>query len=284
MAFFKEIWVSSQGGRGFNEVYYKSADDLDTAATYPLALINAALGMRSNLTILQKIRVSSVVGNRVTAVVNINRPVTGGAGLDGPDVASTAAVYNLNSFSKGFTRRVWFRGLPDCQVRRDPSTGQDIPGATLATAAKNFIIKLASNGYQVRALFKLTGVAPLVNVPITSVVVPVNPGTISLTNAGFNTLDQQPYVVSLIDPKLFPGVNGIRRAYGNGNNELILRYRSALAPGTFTQLRAHMRVASYDYGPITPGDNDFSKFGSRDTGKNSSGGRGRKTATKLFSA
>lgn len=273
MAFFKEIWQYTQGDRGFTEVYYSIASTLASAATFPTGLINAAINLRNELTVLRKIRISDVANNRSSVVVNINRsPTVAG---DGPDIVSTSAILTLNAPETGARRSLWLRGLDDGQVKRDPITGVDRPTAGLQTAMNTWIRQLANAGYHVQSLKKL-GTAPLIYARISSITVS-GPGSILLTMpTGFELTTSKRIILSQIDNKLFPGLNGHWAATAVTSNTLTVGYNSHLANSTYLLTKGRSRPEEYQYGPIVASVSGFNKFGSRDTGRSPLGGRGRR--------
>ncbi len=280
MATFKTIWVFSQTDHGWTETHYRDATDLDTAATFSDALINARMTMASPLTVLRKIRVSELGVLRKSFPVQFNRAGQSPTGNEGPDVASVTAVYSVGAPSVGLTSNMFIRGLSDSQVRRDPSSGQNLPGAALDSAARNFITKLAANAFVVYGLEKLTGIAPLKYFDVQSITIAADK-TATLNVTGVIVLEGDRFVLTQMSPKDYPGLNGLITAISADAGHIKVRYTSRLAPATYDVAKGRVRPAIYTSGVIVPQLSPFNKFGTRDTGKNSLAGRGRKQAVRL---
>jgi hypothetical protein len=278
MPIFKVIFTYTQTDLGFSEVFYRDAADLASAAVFTPTFTSAMLLPRVDLTVLRKARISSVDNNRNSVVVNINRgsPTSN----TDPDICSTSAVVTLNAPTTGSRRQVWMRGLPDKWVSRAPQTGVDDPHPQLLIYIGNYISALAFEGYQVRSLKKL-GIAPLVYTPISSVTV-VGPGIVTLTfTVDIATSEGKRLIISQLDQKKFGGLQGTFTVMNVTSRTVQVAYNSTLAPGTYPVEKGRVRPAEYEYGAISSSLSAFLKFGSRDTGRNPLGGRGRRSRRLL---
>jgi hypothetical protein len=276
MAFFKEIWQYTQAEHGFTEVYYSNATNLSQAADFPSTQINLALAMRDRLTFLRKIRVSDVANNRTTVVIPINRAGTA-TSSEGPDVCSTTAVVTLSSTSVGSRRQLWLRGLNDADVMRFNGSGLDNISPILRAGINAWIAYLARTGYVIQSLRKLT-VPPNAYSRVISITV-ATPGAVTVQMAaGWSATSTNRVILSQIDQKLFPGINGHWAISNVASTVFTIAYNSHLANGTYTLTKGRSRPEEYEYGAITAGISGFNKFGSRDTGRSPLGGRGRRSS------
>lgn len=151
MADFKVVWNFSdvQGG-SWSETYYRSSGDLNAAANFPEALLDARLKMLSPVHELKTARVSSVLNNRVAVPVTLNRK-----GSAAPAVISTvgqAAVLNLVSTAVPSSRRLWLRGWPQSAFLRNQETGKIDVQVGMTTALKDFFKALKDASFQIYPL------------------------------------------------------------------------------------------------------------------------------------
>jgi hypothetical protein len=276
MPIFKEVFQFTQPDKGFTEVYYSSAPDIRTAGMFGQPFLNAALAFRANLTVLRKIRISDVANNRNTLVKVINQQngtVTGTA-----DICGASAVVACNAPSTGARRNIWLRGLPDNSVVRNGETGTDNPSPGLREGIQNWMIALEESNYQIRSLMKL-GVAPYVYKSITAVTVTERGYVTIVTSPTWATTPSGRVILSQIDEKLFPGLNGQYAASPAAlPGQFTVPYNSHLAQGTYSLNKGRTRPADYEYGTIISVQSGFDHFSTRDTGRNPLGGRGRRLA------
>lgn len=274
MANFKVVLQFTQPSRGWEEVYYKEASTLADAARFQGQIMWSCLAFRSKLTVLNKVTFSDVENNRVSSILRKNYSQTDSAGS--PDVASTSAVYTLNAPSTGGKRSVWFRGLRDEDVLRSGVTGVDAPSAFLRNGVQSFIVQLTAENYMIRSLMPLT-VAPMIYSSILAVTVGA-PGIVTLNvPSTWTATTSNRIIVSQVDNKLFPGLNGHWAIQSSTGTTIVLPYRSHLPSGVYPMTKARTRPEEYQYGRISDVLFGFNKFGSRDTGKNPLGGRGRRS-------
>lgn len=281
MANFKCVFQFTQPDKGFSEVYYRTASDLAAATVFDLETRRRAVRFRHKLTVLRAIRVSEVTNNRNAVVIRVNRS-TDSIGIKEPDICSTAAVYTLNAPTTGARRQVWFRGLNDGDVLRDASNGADLPSADLISGIESWVRTLANNGFTVRALAKIDGVT-IRYTNVTNIIVDAN-GIVNLTfPAGFTPTFSNRVILSQFDQKLWPGLNGAWFLTNVSTGVYTIKYKSHLPAGTYIITKGRSRPEEFTYGAISANLSDFNKFSSRDTGRNPTGGRGRRS-TKFLRA
>lgn len=280
MAFFKYVFQFTQGAKGFSEVYYGESDSIDNATKIGSVILNRMCALRPPLTILRKVRVSAVAGNRNSVPLTFNRPGT--SPLLDPDVAGTSAVCNLVSTATGSRRQVALRGLPDDAISRNAANGLDEPQAQWQAYLTQFLRFLEEGRYMIRSLKKV-GTSGITLQNITSIVAVANAGQVTVSTAapmGVSTGAQ--VKLSQLDVKDWPGLNGIWTVVSATGNDFVIRYNFHTA-GTFLITKGKCRNVDYDYGIINGSLSKFSHFGTRDTGRNPLGGRGRRPGVHIRS-
>lgn len=282
MANFKLSFVYSQPvNKGFTEVYYRTANSIREAATFDNAFLLGATQLRALITVLRKIRVSSVLGNRESVIVTVNR--LGAQGADAaPDIAGSAAVVNLVSSVVPSSRRLWLRGLRDADIVRDLLSGIDAPTPQLSNMITLWIRYLSLNGFTIRSQMRV-GVPPNVFSGITSVDGTIGSGLSVVHYAGV----QVPAVgsrvlIAQLDPKCLPGVNGAWTVLASANGQFTIGYNMACV-GIVATKTGRWRPLEFSYGGIDQGLSGFDHFGTRTTGAGFTSGRGRRRAVRLRS-
>lgn len=281
MAVFKIVFQYTQQDKGFTEVFYRQVDNITTASTFSPAFRQHIMAFRPTLTVLRKARVSDVLNNRSSVVVNINR--AGGLGDLQPDITGAAAIYTLNAPTIPGRRNIWIRGLADNSVQRNALTGIDEPSASITTGVADWIGYLKRGNYCVRALARL-GVAPLIYVNVLSLQ-SLGAGSVVLTVPNtWNITASRRVILSQFDVKHFPGLNGHWTATPIDATHFSVPYNNPCGAGTFPLTKGRTRPEEYVYGEIDPNTSDFNRFGTRDTGRNPLGGRGRRSVSRIRSA
>jgi len=276
---YKCVFQYTQPDKGFSEVYYRTASDLTEAARFDLESKRRAVRFRHALTVLRAIRVSDVLNNRNSVVVRIGMS-SDYTGIYEPDICSTAGVWTLNAPTTGARRQVWLRGLRDGDVLRSNTTGADLPSAVLVSQVDQWLQTLSRSGFTVRALTKIDGVT--VRYTNISLIQVGAGGLIQMTfPTGFTLTASQRVILSQLDPKLWPGLNGAWKLTLVTGTTYTLNYRSHLPQQTYEIVKGRSRPEEYTYGAISYQLSDFNKFSSRDTGRNPLGGRGRRAAKIL---
>ncbi len=281
MEFFKEVFVFTEGDKGFTEVWFSQAANISVASQFGAAFIDRCIAFRNSLTVLRKIRISSVENNRSTAIVNINRSMASSSNRAA--ISGAAAVYTINAPSISSRRQVWFRGLDAAQVIRNETSGADILLPGLDNNIKAYISALAGSNYMVRALGKINPVTGYNK--ITTVQATAGAGLATLTMQNDHGFAQNArIIVSQTNTKDFPGLNGHYTALAVPTTKSILIAYNLHVTGTFTATTGRIRAETYSYGAIDTRTSNFNFFGTRDTGRSPLGGRGRRTARRLRSA
>lgn len=280
MANFKVVFQYTQFEKGFSEVFYRSAPSLEAAATFTQNFYDSMVKFRQSGVVLRKVRVSAVTNNRLTLLVNRNQ-----AGLqtfDTPDVTGVACVLALASAATGKVRHVWIRGLFDKDVIRDVNSGQDRPSSALSNALVNYAASLVRAGFTIRSLVPIVPPAIVYN-NISSLTSVADDGVVTINcDDAINLGASKRLIISQTNIKDFPGLNGHFTAFEINANQFKIRYNHHRT-GTFKIRKGRIRPEEYEYGAITLALGGFLKFGTRDTGKNPLGGRGRRTATHIRS-
>lgn len=282
MAFFKCVFQYTQVDHGFTEVWYRAADNLQAAANFTNALLTAAINTKNHLTVLRKIRVSDVLNNRSAVVVNVNKTTALGPS-NTPDICAASAVITINAPSIGAKRQLWMRGLDDNDILRDNSTGADRPSPQFTNFLNAYLLAFRNNNFQVRALSRLTG-SPLVYTPLQSITV-AGPGQVTVTvPPGFILTASRRIIISQASPKQFPGLNGHWSVTNATSTTFIIPYNCVLPNGVYALTKGRTRPEEYQYGVMDYNTSDFNRFGTRDTGRNPLGGRGKRSSHLLRSA
>lgn len=280
MPFFKEVWQYTLGDKGFSEVWYSEESSLAQAATFPAALLNAAVAFRNALCTLRKIRVSSVDNNRNAVVVNAN--VSAPFSDRAPAPTGAAVIFTVVSTEKGSKRQVWFRGVDQLDIGRSPTTGRDTPSPQMINNMKAYLRQLVLFNYRVRSLLKLPG-GGVGYRRITEVTSVANTGKVTLAFSGDAVIASNRLIITQINPKDFPGLKGafsVLRVIDATHVEIPYNMH---VTGTFPTTTGRFRLQEYEYGRINADLCRFNFTAARDTGKSPLGGRGRRSAARIRS-
>jgi hypothetical protein len=274
---FKLVFQYTQPNKGWTEVFYRTATDLGAASQLPQALILAMTTYKDPLTTLVKCRVSDVLNNRSSVVVNINQ--IGNFSSAGAEPTGVAALVNLLSTTPPSTRKIWLRGLSDSAIARSPGSGNDNPNPVLISGINAVINQWSTNGFTIRSLTKV-GPPPNNYISILSVGVVAGAGQVTL-----NTIAGPVYnpgtllIINQVNQKQFPGLKGIFSVISSTATTVVIPYN-----GTVTEIvtlqKGRFRVATYNFGGMQNTGAGFVGFTTRSTGKNPLGGRGAKRGTR----
>ena len=279
---FKVVFVYSNAPeKGFSEVYYRTASQLQSAAMFDQATLTAALRFRSQLTILRKIRVSDVDQPRSSIIRPINQ---NGWSVPSsvPETTGVAAVTILASSQFGSSRRVWFRGLNAVDVQRDPASGADVISSGMKQTINRWISILGNNAFTIRSLVPIS-VPPNIYQRITAISGTVGAGETTIAYQGQNppTVGKR-VIISQLNPKLYPALNGHYTVLSVALGTFTVAYNLDTAPQV-SEKTGRWRPETYQYGNIDPSISGFDHFGTRTTGAGFTAGRGRKRAVRLRS-
>ena len=287
MPTFKQVFnFQAPVGRGWNELYYVNAGTIQEASRLDAQFLNGRLSFLWQGAILRKVRTSDVASNRSSVIASYNLPGTdASAGLPDPgaDLVSTSAVCIMSSVSPASTRRVWFRGLNDANVRRDPNSGADLPFGGMITNLKTWFRYLKNNQYCIRSLTPI-GTFPNIYNDITNVTGTVGAGYATLTTTGTTGIPTNGRIVVYgLSPKLYPGLNGHWKVSSFTTTTIVVKYNLLYVPPA-SNFPGRWRPENYQYGVIQSDPlSRFDHFGSRDTGVGFPTGRGRRRGVKLRS-
>jgi len=279
-----------QPSKGWEEVYYSIGSDLQTIANKWLSAAYQFIFYRDVITSLIKIRVTDTLNPRSTLIVSPTTPLIGthGGGDRGAAVAGTSAVLALNPASGGGPKRfLWVRGLWQGDVGRYETNGQPWPSSSLRTALNgNHMAALATVGAAIRwrsAAGPTTSFRWMQATAVTGASA-TGQATISFLNPYDTTFSLGDLVYfSQFDQKLYPALKGIYSviSYTAGPPAAITVAYQVPEGGTFPVTVGRFRLVQYNYSPISGTLGGFQNFGTRDTGKDPTGGRGRKSAKRL---
>jgi hypothetical protein len=289
MPFQKVVVQYVQFGQDWKEIFWAANASVNAtlAAVNTFNFKSAATSFRGSGVYIAGIRVSDVNQPRLAAVWRAQNsvPVSSGALLD---VKNTALLWSLQDTSLAATRHIWLRGLAESATSRNPVTGQDeVPGG-IATLIVNYIAQMVAAQLCIRQLQPLTGPPTYVFQPAQSVTVDgLNNVTITMKQPLVLGPSSR-VVLSLFDPKTYPGLNGHYLAVNPASPTFGINYVPRLAAGTYPAGRGRMRVEEYRYLPIrvplyTDPSNGFVACATRNTANNPFGGRGRKPSNRLRS-
>jgi hypothetical protein len=261
-------------------VYYSDANDLETAATFQPQFLAVFYQSRHPSTQLRQVAVSSVLNNRATVVV----PVQNGFGRSrngDADVTGSSAILGLSAPTYGSKRHLFMRGLADGDILRDPFNNDD-PSPYLRLCINILLNNLERNGYVIQSKSKVSQLAPFVNISsIAPTANMANTSTVTFNNPDTQFVAGANITIGQVDPKILPGLVGTFQCLtGTNSNAAIIAYNT---PGgqAIKLKKGRARTFVYQYGFISAALSGFQKFGTRITGKNPLGGRGRRRGVHL---
>jgi hypothetical protein len=279
---YKSVWeFVDTNGNQWTEVYYIQGSTPASVLSFGPALYNSRLLLASDLVTWSRVRVSDVANTRSTATRVLNWVGTDNtAGSPGP--AGLTVVSNLVGITGG-SRKLQMRGVPDYMIGRDQKSGRDVLGSTLRTRLTAFYQGLQTDGYGMRQL-QQTPKYPVVTVdgatiPGSAILTFTNPGP-GLPNsfAPPNRL-----VLSQMDKKLFPGLNGHWSILAANGLTITIRYQVAgnkLLNGQFgfVKLEGYQGLSIFNAAQC-----GFDHFGTRTTKVPLSRSRGARRAVRIRS-
>jgi hypothetical protein len=277
MPFYKLVFNYSTPQKGWSEIFYREASNIQTAARFTDRLLVTMSSLRAAIVSLDSCRVSDVANNRNTLIVPFEAGGSQGAAVD---VGGTSAILVLNDPTNGANRHLWMRGLADEQINKDINTGQDTPAPILAANITNYIRGISGAGFSIRSLGKL-GTPPNVYKNVKSITTVKNTGVVTVEmEAGFFLPSDGMLIFSQMNPKDWPGLKGVFKGTRVTDSSFTIPYNWHV-DGVFPVAKGRVRPANYVYGPINSGTSGFLRFGTRDTGRGPSLGRGRRTGQRI---
>lgn len=157
-----QFTTSGNTPRAWGEVFYRSATDLNTAATLPTGYLINRLGMLNYRNSLKKMTVYDLANARASVIVPINQFGTSGTSAatqgatDRPQEYNTAAVVNLVSTVVGSSRKWWLRGMSDNDCYESNTNGSDVFSGYLRTKLTALLRVMNTNGFEIYPIAKTT--------------------------------------------------------------------------------------------------------------------------------
>lgn len=289
MPAFRIVWeFQESNGASFQEVYYRDANSPSEAAALGNALKIARLNLLHPLNTWQRIRVSQVGSNRITATVAVASIGTAffafGATNQEPLPVGAAIILSLSGAAGG-SRKLWLRGCPDTFYNRDATTGRDVVKAELQKALDDFFPQLKKAGYGILRLKPATapGQGVLSPLAITQIDGHTTPGQSVLTLAA---APGYPFpgrvIIGRTSQKDVPGLNGHWSLLKAPNgNQITIGYTT---PANTVVITNQGYVRSEEYNPVSVFDDKncgFDHMGTRTSKNPLSRSRGARRAARL---
>jgi len=279
---YKCVFTFTQFNQQWSEIWYQTASSLQAVVTLLTpAVVAPFLYPRDQTVTLIKIRVSDTANNRTSTVLQQN--VAGALMSTGPDVTSVCALMTIASPTYGVSRKVWLRGLSDYLTVRNGNTGISQPGPLLGQALTNYVTALVANGWLVQSRAKVSNppVYPLAWTQLYSITAPLN-GNSATIFTGAAPLPAQYTLVSInrVSQKDYPGLTGIFQVTNTVAGGFQIAWNSTQVLTT-ANITGRWRAVTYQYGAVAATGSGFQIFTTRKTGKNSTGGRGARSAQRL---
>ena len=285
MPYFKTDIFYQQFNKSWSETWYISGSTLSSVAN----LFNATsllpfIETRHPSVVLYKMRVSSVDNNRISTLLyfNLTTPFVA-SDPGGPAVSGIAAQINFAAPTVGVSRKLEFRGLRGASVGRLTGSGAAVPSAWLIGGINEYVNNIIAKGFMVRAKTQIAipPVFPNSKSALTAIAAAQNGGSATITFEGGGLFTVGSLVsVNRVDQKLYPGLKGLFLVRDPVGGSITIDWNSPQALAA-VPLSGYVRGVSYQYGVPVKAGSQFVNFVTRDTGKNSTGGRGARPAQRL---
>lgn len=283
LATVEHSWVFfDANGRKWTEKYNKTADD-PTTSVYNLtdSYINLRLAFLVKSCYLRSIKSRDVSGVLPPAERLLN--LYGLYGLTGtlPDLTTTAVVMRLVGLTGG-QRLIWFRGVPDSEVERDPVSGVDLFRGLLKTSVEAWLAAQAPSGYAI-----LNRTKPVVGTPsetryggpVTGLA-QLNRATVSMSNTAGYAVGAR-VRIARYDEKRLPGFNGEYTLLAVTPTFITVGYRTP-APILYTGTNGQVRlIVPRPLNVIDGPSCQFSHYGTRQTKSLQTNSRGAAPSKRL---
>lgn len=285
MPYFKTDLFYQQFNKSWSETWYISGSTVSTVASlFNNTSLLPFVNMRHTSVILYKMRISSVDNNRLSTLLYFNLasplPISDAGG---PGVTGVAAQLNFSAPTVGVSRKLELRGLRGPSISRNAGSGIPMPSAFLTSCINEYISNIVNMGFMVRAKTQIAvpPIFPNSKNALTAISAAQNGGAATITFEGGGTFTNGSTVsINRVDQKLYPGLKGLFLVRDAIGGSITIDWNSTQALGA-TPLSGYVRGIAYQYGvPIRVGSG-FVNFVTRDTGKNSTGGRGARPAQRL---
>jgi hypothetical protein len=271
-------------GQGWTENYYFNAASASAAIAFPQKVINDRLAFLHTSCNLQKIRAEALPRNRNVAVrsVGLNGTDGGGPSKSGPDEANISALFKICAAGGSPFRHIWFRGLTDNEVTYS-NGGIGVPTAFLSSQLRTFVRDMVALGWLIQFNQPITGIAPNIYQTVTAITGAVGSGVATINFLGSSIpAPQSKVLLGQLNPKLYPGLNGIYTVLSSAANQFTIAYNLDYVPPA-TVTKGRWRPYSAQYVAVSLPDSSFLNFATRNTGLGFPVGRGRKRSLRLRS-
>ena len=283
MPYFKTDIFFQQFNKSWSETWNQSGSTLGSvSALFTDALLQPFVQLRHRSVTLYKVRVSSVDNNRASTVLNYALTSTNRS-ISDPAVTGLAAQVNFAAPVVGVSRKLEMRGLNQVSINRDPNSGKAMPASGFLSGLDQYIKNIINNLFLVRAKIQIANpaVPPNSKMPLITLSASQNAGFAVLTFVGTPTLAVGSIItINRVDQKQFPGLKGLFYVSASGPGTVTVAWNSPDVYNAVT-VNGYCRQVSYQYGIPSYVGSDFVNFTTRDTGKNSTGGRGARPAQRL---
>ena len=250
------------------------------------AFIKNRLAFLNRQCVLQSIRIGYSTSPRQSLIVPYNLIGTGGTSGDTDneaDVCSTAAVWNLYGAEFG-QRKVWFRGLTDAAVRRDPTTGIFVLNPNTKTYMQSFLNAAEGYGCGVVQRSKPTEEGAGRKIGLTKVDGSVEdyPGyALVTTQEAHGWTGKMTVSFGLANKKNLPGLNGVFQAEVASANTFWIKYVTPLFQSV-PAFPAYVRTVAYEaLAVIVASRSNFAWATSRQVKSSFTRSRGARSARRL---
>lgn len=282
MPIFKEIWSFSSSNSGtWSEVWYEEAGSIAIASSFSTGLLNARLRLASQLTVLDKIRVSQVDSPRVSVVKPVNLNGLVDAALNNPLDDSWAVIVTLSSSAVAATRKWWCRGCGN-QFGRDAVSGRTVYSPEFAANMKSWISYTKAANFVVLKITPI-GQGGVVKVRATSANGTANNGTTTITTqAAHGLLVDNLVAITQANKKELAGLNGRFRVLAvTDATHFTVQYRTPDNVDIPMATGYARKIAFMTGAVIDPAISGVSFVGSRKTKNVSTGSRGARSAQRI---
>jgi len=279
---FKEIWSFSSSNSGtWSEVWYEEAGSIDIASSFSTGLLNARLRLASELTVLEKIRVSQVDSPRVSVVKPVNLSGLVLTSQFKPLDDSWAIIVTLSSSAVAATRKWWLRGCGS-QVTRDETTGRTIYSPDLVANMKSWLNFCKAANFVVLKITPI-GQGGVVKVRATLANGTAGNGTTTITTQDAHGLLKDNIVaITQANKKELAGLNGRFRVLEVPTpTTFVVQYRTPENASVAMATGYARKIAFLTGAVINPNISGISFVGSRKTKNVSTGSRGARSAQRI---
>ncbi len=280
----KVIIFWSLFGNGWQEVYYRSIEDPKEASNFTEEQRRAFYQLHHPEIVWQATRASLIGSPRQSYLRVYNDPtlpILDTTTLPKPDITNSCARVRLTDNTL-HTRYVWWRGMYDNDIERDPLTGASLPTDRWRTAFNNWKALLPNMALSIRYRTPVGG-APLFNwQPVLSFQADLTFTSRTRINlaAGFTApIKGDVIYFQHVDQTQMPGLVGNFTVVDAGALTATINYRYKNKDAIFFPTRTAFRKYAPNYTQLNTAE--FMKFATRQTGKVTTSDRGRRSGISL---